>query len=311
MTIASIDAGTNTVLLLVAEISRDSQKILPLRSEYRIPRLGRGLKPGENIHDESISKFVGVLEEYEAIYGEYACDEVLLFGTNAFRIAQNSKAIVDEIKSRFGISLTIISGAEEARLSYLGASYEYNDEGNTCVIDIGGGSTEVSFGKGNSLQNLHSYDVGVVSLSEKYIKEYPADESTILMIQEEITQKFLDLKYEENEPLNVVAIGGTPTTAFSIFEKLRTFDESLIEGKTLSLDALEIVIDEYKKMTLQEIRSAFPSFIEGREDVLLAGMIILHTILEQLSCEKIIVSTRGIRYGAIIDYQLRTFGKYS
>jgi len=305
MTIASIDIGTNTVLLLIAEKEKSSSIFNSVLNLQRIPRIGKGLIPGGNISEEKINELYNILNEYLQIINRYKCDTVILNATNAFRIASNGMQIVNEIKDKLNLEIKIISGEEEANLSYLGATSSLKTNSNNLVIDIGGGSTELIYGKKNKIEFVHSYQVGVVSGTEKYYKNNPPllseQKDFIYNIKEllkEITSKNL-------RPENVIAIAGTPTTLACINKKLTEYDESLIEGSILKYDEMEVIINELSTLASEEIKQKYKSIVNGREDVLLAGSQILHTIMNLLNLNEVTVSARGIRYGAITDYLLK------
>ena len=114
MIVTSIDIGTNTVLLLIAEIDKKTGMITPIRNEYKMPRIGYGVKSSGIISDEKIELLLDVLSGFDKIIKQYDCNKILVTGTNAFRIASNSDLIIDKVVKRFGYRLKIISGVEEA-----------------------------------------------------------------------------------------------------------------------------------------------------------------------------------------------------
>ena len=152
MIIASIDIGTNTVLLLIAEVDETSFEITPLLNEYKMPRIGRGLKLNENIAEDRIDKLFTVLSEYKSIISNYNVDIVLVTATNALRIAANSAEIVERIKKQLSWNVNIISGKTEAEFAFLGAVPVSARNKSVLVIDIGGGSTELILGKENNMK---------------------------------------------------------------------------------------------------------------------------------------------------------------
>ena len=146
MIIASIDIGTNTILLLIAEIDDISKRISTLHDELRTPRLGRGLLANSPIKQEKVELLYKTLSEYKEIIAQYACDKIILTATNAFRIASNADELVKKINAELDLDITIVAGKDEARLSYLGAVSSFQDDDKYLVIDIGGGSTEIISG---------------------------------------------------------------------------------------------------------------------------------------------------------------------
>ena len=305
MTIASIDIGTNTVLLLIAEKENSSSIFKSVLNLQRIPRIGKGLIPGGNISEEKINELYNILNKYLQIINRYKCDTVILNATNAFRIASNGMQIVNEIKDKLNLEIKIISGEEEANLSYLGATSSLKTNSNNLVIDIGGGSTELIYGKKNKIEFVHSYQVGVVSGTEKYYKNNPPLLSEQKNFIYNIKELLKEITSKNFRPENVIAIAGTPTTLACINKKLTEYDESLIEGSILKYDEMEVIINELSTLASEEIKQKYKSIVNGREDVLLAGSQILHTIMNLLNLNEVTVSAHGIRYGAITDYLLK------
>ncbi len=302
MTIASIDLGTNTVLLLIAKAEKSVSKIVTLVNEYRMPRIGKGLKPGGSITEEKIIELFEVLADYNTVIKEHNCEQVLLSATNALRIASNGKKILDEIASRYGWDCRIISGEEEARYSYLGAVSGIDEKVTTLIIDIGGGSTELVLGKGEDILFRKSYHAGVVSHTEKHFKHDPPFPSEINTLEDDIASVFSEIKDHIHAPDNTIAIAGTPTTLACIKNGLNNFNEEKIEGSTLSISEMHNLIQELKNLSSSEISERYKSVTKGREDLILTGSYILFLIMNILDIDKVIVSTKGIRYGAIVNY---------
>ncbi len=302
MTIASIDIGTNTVLLLIAETDDSGQNIKTLLNEYRIPRIGKGLSPGGRIKEEKSDALFEVLNDYSGIIKSYGCDKIIATATNALRTASNGKEIAGEIKKRFGIPVDIISGEEEAKYSFLGAAGTAADDENILVIDIGGGSSELVYGRGSSLEFRKSHPIGVVSGTEKYLMHAPPSEEELNSFSAALDRIFAGLTESEIRPQRTIAIAGTPTTLACIKLNLHEYNEDLIEGSELTSKEINNLIEILSRLSTEEILSRFKVVVKGREDILLAGTIILHKIIDLLNIDKVIVSTKGIRYGAIRNY---------
>ena len=163
MTISSIDIGTNTILLLVAEADSKTRSIKTLVNEYRIPRIGKGLLQGKPVSLEKITALYNVLSEYKKIAEEYNSEKIIITATNAFRIASNANEIIRAIEDDLGFEINVVSGKDEAELAFLGAVGEFNDGLTNMVIDIGGGSTEIITGIQGRITFSNSFQMGVVS----------------------------------------------------------------------------------------------------------------------------------------------------
>ncbi|MDP4173616.1 MAG: hypothetical protein Q8933_06585 [Bacteroidota bacterium] len=301
MNIASIDIGTNTVLMLIANISKDDKTIKPLLNEYRMPRIGKGLIPGGEINKDSIIRLFDVIEIYADIIKNYNCEKVIAKGTSALRLASNSNDIINEIKDRFGIEVEIISGTEEARLSYLGSISAFNSA-NNIVIDIGGGSTEVIFGTDKSITYSKSFEAGAVNLTENLLKNDPPNNKELKELFNRINNVFAELTNRFPSDALVIAVAGTPTSLSCIKQGLTIYDEEKVEGSVLYKDELRNFVSHLSKMSHSEIKSKYQEIVNGRDDIILAGTAILFLISEILNVKDIAVSGRGIRFGSIIDY---------
>jgi len=302
MIIASVDIGTNTILLLIAEIDNSSKHIKTLRDELRIPRIGKGLLVNSSIKQEKVDLLFKSLSEYKKIIDEYSCNKVILTATSAFRLASNAEELVKIIKSELDLDITIVTGKDEARLSYLGAISSFPDEVKYLVIDIGGGSTEIIYGDKTGIQFSNSFNVGAVNLTERFLKKQPPDENEIKQFNGFVQEAFSSIEIDRIIPSKTIAIAGTPTTLACIKQKLTEYNESVIEGSILTKADIKEFTYMLSKLSPDDVRSKFGSIVSGREDVLYAGSAILYFLLDHMDIQEVIVSTKGIRYGAIINY---------
>jgi exopolyphosphatase/guanosine-5'-triphosphate,3'-diphosphate pyrophosphatase len=300
MNIASIDIGSNTVLLLVASVSKGT--LFPIINKYASPRLGKGLQIGGEIREDGIKHLIEILKEYKSIINTYDCSEVILTATNAMRIAANSDEIISKVKNELNFNIRIIPGEEEARLSYLGASSSFSNLKEKMVIDIGGGSTEIIYGNDRDIFYKHSFQIGVVSLTENLIGSFPYSIDCLNNTNLELISIFNELETKIPKHIPTIAVAGTPTTLSCIKQNLHIYDEVKVEGSVLNnsdLDELKITL---QNLSASDIKQMFGQVVSGREDVLFAGTMILQHITNILKLNTIFVSSRGIRYGNIIDY---------
>ena len=301
MIIASVDIGTNTVLLLIAEVDETSFEITPLLNEYKMPRIGRGLILSERITVERIEKLLTVLSEYKSIISKYNVDDVLVTATNALRIAANSAEIVERIKKQLSWNVNIISGKTEAELAFLGAVPVLAKNKSVLVIDIGGGSSELILGKENNIEYRKSFHIGSVSATENYLKNSPPLDKELSELKIEVETIFAEIK-NKYAPDLTYSIAGTPTTLFCMINKIKSFDDSIVEGGILKHEDIVKLIQDLKKLSSEEIRIGYGIIMQGREDIILGGSIILLNIMKLLNLSEVIVSSRGIRYGAIVSF---------
>jgi exopolyphosphatase/guanosine-5'-triphosphate,3'-diphosphate pyrophosphatase len=270
-----------------------------------MPRIGRDLKPGELIKNDQIKNLFEVLREYHSIIKNYKVEKILVTATNAFRFAANSKIIVAEIKKQFSWDVNIISGKTESKYAFLGAVSDSSQIEKCLIIDIGGGSTELIFGKSNIIESGKSFQIGSVSATEIYLKHSPPDNKGLTELNIFLNHIFGDL-LRNDAPDSTIAIAGTATTLACMVKGLKEYDDSLIEGSKIGYEELKNVYEILSRLTSNEIKDRYGNVTAGREDIILGGSVILLKIMNLLKLSEVIVSSRGIRYGAIL-YYLRYF----
>ena len=303
MIVASIDIGTNTVLLLIAKVDTKSRKLTTLSNEYRMPRIGKDINQTGKISEDKKKLLFNVLREYDEIIMKFNCDKVIVTGTNALRIAKNTKEISEQISKIFNHELEVIPGEMEAEYAFLGATSDLKNLSSSLVIDIGGGSTELIFGDKLKIKSKRSLQIGSVSATEKYLKYSPPLKSEIDNLKNDIRNILVNVKENENyAPDTTVAIAGTATTLACMNSGIKIFEEDKIENSTMSSDEIKQLISQLSNLTALEILKKYGPVLTGREDIIFAGAIILSEILELFGIKKFFVSSRGIRYGAIIKY---------
>lgn len=301
MTIASIDIGTNTVLLLIADVDPVTRKIIPLINEYRMPRIGQGTNRSGRISQERLKLLYDVLNEYKSIINGCNCDKVILTGTNAFRMASNAPDIIREIKMSLDYDLKVISGEDEAEYAYFGAISDLDDYSSSMVIDIGGSSTEIIYGEGLNVVFKKSLQLGSVSATEHYIKNVP---HTLIELENFSTdiKKLFTILDKTIIPKKVIAIAGTATTLACMILGLKNFEENKVDKRSITIQDMRNIIGELCSLTASEILVRYGPVMKGREDIIFAGAFILYQFMEYFGIDNIIISIRGVRYGAIVKY---------
>ncbi|MBK8946405.1 MAG: hypothetical protein IPM32_14210 [Ignavibacteriae bacterium] len=300
MNIASVDIGSNTVLLLIAKI--ENKNLIPLLNIYKSPRLGKDLIPGKKILDDRINNLLEILTLYKIKATKYNSQKILLKATNAMRIASNSDDICTLVKSKLDLDIEIIDGKTEAEFSFLGASSTFPQFDKKMVIDIGGGSTEIIYGNFKEIYFKHSFQTGVVSLTEKYFNIRPISQNDISKAEDFLNKLFIEFASNIPDNLNSIAVAGTPTTLSCIKQNLKDYNEKKVEGSFITLNELIQLKEKIAKILPDEMNANFGNVVEGRQDVLFAGILILESIMKLKKLDKIFVSGRGLRYGIIIDY---------
>jgi len=300
MNIASIDIGSNTVLLLIASIN--GKVLNPIINEYNSPRLSQGLEIGGLIKKDRIDHLIQILKKYKNIAEKYNCERIISTATNAMRIASNSLEIIDHVTNELGFDISVVSGEEEAELSFLGASSSLPYIKDKVVIDIGGGSTEIVYGTIEEILFKKSFETGVVSLTEKFFKSFPYQKDLIRETDEYLHHIFNIIESEIPKGIATIAVAGTPTTLSCIKQNIQNYDEEKVQDSILTIQDLLSLNEKLSSLSPEEVKQKFGQVVHGREDVLFAGLLILQKIAKLNRSDIINVSSRGIRYGNIIKY---------
>lgn len=290
--LAGVDIGTNTILMSIAEKSEDG--IVNLISDYHeIARLGEGLNQSGNINENAIKRATDILKKFRAYCENEEVSEIRAAGTSALRDASNNRAVISVLSEALGSPIKVISGDDEARLSFLGSS---NSLSNTIVIDIGGGSTEIIRGFNGELEWLKSFQVGSVRLTEKYFSHHPPHKNEINEARDHLRDLFGALITAENT--NIYGIGGTFTTIAGIARNLTEFESNVLNGLELKLTDFESVLDNLLSCSIGQIIDKY-HIHPGRADIITAGTLIAIESLKALSAVNCIISTNGLRTGLI------------
>lgn len=305
MRIATIDAGTNTVLLLITE-SDEKGKMRVIEDVHAIARLGEGVDQHRAITREAFERFQAVLRDHQELILKHQCNHVKLAATSAMRDAANSAEVANLIKAEFGYEMEIISGQEEAALTYRGAllGLEYDESKVLGVLDIGGGSTEVSFGSLKHFVRGVSMNIGAVRMTERFLKKAPYDSKDVSEATLAISQAVQAVAKELAAPDHLIAVAGTPTSLAAMKLGLETFDPVQVNGVELTLQEIEMFLGACLTRSTEALLEYFPVINKARADILPAGTLILFSIMRLLKAQSVTVSTRGLRYGlAIRDFE--------
>jgi len=293
---ATIDLGTNTCLLLISELVNN--KIVTIADVQEIPRLGRGVDKDRVISEEMFEKIREVFLKYKRLAAENSCENIFAFGTSALRDAANKQEFVNYINSETGIEIDIIDGKKEAKLGFEGALIDLPGKTNQVVLDIGGGSTEVSLMNNGRLTSL-SMNIGSVRLKEKFFTESYNIEN-LSKAEQFILNSFVSLAYLNFEPYSLVGVAGTVTTLSALNMDLKKFDMEKVNNSVLRLTDVERLFCNLMEMEEKEIEK-LGEYMKGRSDIITAGTFILLHFMKHFKFEKITVSTKGLRYGAALE----------
>ena len=299
---ASIDIGTNSVLLLVCEITHGVIRVL--HEKQAVPRLGKGVDKERNLHSDSCERVLHILRDYQNFLETIDTDlsrKAIVTATSAVRDANNRDTFMNLVHKATGWNIRLLSGQEEAQTTYNGALSVLNNRRETgnMIIDIGGGSTEISFGEGFRLLQGKSIDMGSVRFTERFFRNDPPTDPEIKRARAEI-KKYLAGVEKPHDNFDVIGVAGTVTSLAAIHQKMGDYEANLLNGSDLGKDQLKKSIIEFSKLSYRELEEKYPPFLTGRGEVILAGALILDEILEWCGKKRVIVSTGGIRHGILL-----------
>jgi exopolyphosphatase/guanosine-5'-triphosphate,3'-diphosphate pyrophosphatase len=302
MRVAAIDIGTNTVLLLVAEMHEG--KLVAVEEHATITRLGQGVDKTRTLAPEAVERTNACLDRYAEIAKRCGVARTDVVGTSAMRDAGGGDSVRAHVKARFGVEARTISGDEEARLTFAGALSgltlppgDAGKESRVVVFDIGGGSTEVVDGDRSSrvIHFAHSYDVGSVRLTERHVRSDPPASKERDQVARAAADAFASVP-SSVRGAPVVGIAGTVTTLAAVSLGMATYDGSRVHGHTLSLEELERVVERLACVPLEE-RKTIAGLEPKRADVIVAGGLVALAFLRHVGAPSVVVSDRGVRWG--------------
>jgi len=299
MRYAVVDVGTNSVKFLIAERGDDgSWTTVVDRAE--VTRLGEGLDQAGELQPEPIERTVEAIAGMVDEARKAGVDEIAAVGTAGLRIASNAAEFMNEVRGRTGIEVEAISGEEESRLAYLAAvsALEVGD-GPLVVFDTGGGSSQFTFGRAGRIDERFSVNVGSVRVTEQFGLDWSVDEPTLASAREAIAAE-LDRLDGRPAPDAVVGMGGAVTNLAAVKHGLASYDPAVIQGATLDADEIDRQIEIYRTRTADE-RHGIVGLQPNRAEVILAGALIVRTVLAKLGRDSLTVSDRGLRHGVPVE----------
>lgn len=307
--LASIDIGTNTVRLLIAE-ALGSTAYRPLYMEQEITRLGEGFHKGEILDQGPMERTVRTLERFCRIAMDFQVQEIYAAATSAAREAKNKEEFRALVQERTGLELNVISGDEEARLSLLGVHASLGrPSGRLLLVDVGGGSTEFILARGSSPEVIRSAPLGVVELAEAYVLSDPPEARELEAVARIVRERLSEVRHALGNLEGVLLGGtaGTPTTLAAIDLKMMVYDPLKVNGHVLKRERVQEILSHLQSLTLEE-RKRLPGLEPGRADIIIPGTIILLEVLEGWGFPQITVSEGGLREGLLLDLLARRCG---
>jgi exopolyphosphatase/guanosine-5'-triphosphate,3'-diphosphate pyrophosphatase len=300
---AAVDIGTNSVRLLIAKLC--NRQLKPELRTLRMCRLGEGITRGDGLQPQAVARTLQALQEFSSLLRLHGVRHVRAVATSAVREAPNAELFVKQVISQTGLPVEVISGEEEAYLSYVGACQSLPGVKQGTVVDIGGGSTEFTFPSApapveqlghpqssghNGTLTSRSIPLGAVRLTERPL------------LLSEILAK-LKLALDElhiEKPIPLIGVGGTITTLAAVDQALQVYDPERVHGYQLTRASVERILFLLAAKTNQERKQIYGLQPE-RADIIVAGTTILWAILGSLEAEQITVSEADLLDGIILN----------
>ena len=298
MRIATIDIGTNTVLLLVAETRGGD--LVAIREGATITRLGENVDKTRELKPEAIARTNAALTDFAAVVRDAQVDAVAVVGTSAMRDARGGEKVRSHVKSEFGVDARVLSGDEEAKMTFAGAlsGLAIGELESVAVFDIGGGSTEIVRGKNGAISYAHSFDVGSVRLTERHVKSDPPTPAELAAIEKSVQVELASSRGESAS--RVIGIAGTMTTLCAVSLEMHEYDGARVHGHVMTRSAIAGTVAKLAKMPLS-MRKSLPGLEPKRADVIVAGGIIALACLDVLGAREVMISDRGVRWGLALE----------
>jgi exopolyphosphatase/guanosine-5'-triphosphate,3'-diphosphate pyrophosphatase len=302
MRVAIVDIGTNSTRLLIADVDPSTGAVDELLRRSEVTRLGDGVDSGGSLSEDAVVRVFSTLTDYRSTIDQYECEANLAVLTSAVRDAANGDAFAARVRSGHGLDARVLSGEEEAQLTFLGAmSGRPAPTEPTVVIDIGGGSTEFVVGRGHTAGFHVSLPAGVVRMSERHIHSDPPSPHELQSLALDTRTIFLNgLPPEERAPVTRgIAVAGTATSAAAIDQELDPYDPSRVHGYPLLLATVELLLARLADMTDAQRRHVV-GLHPDRAPTIVAGTILLSEALRAFELDQVEVSEHDILFGGAL-----------
>ncbi len=299
-TFAAIDCGTNAIRLLIATV--DGHKVTDLVREMRTVRLGEGVDTTGEFSSAALERTLVACREYAELLKQYDIKELRFIATSASRDVSNRDAFIVGVKEVLGVEPEVITGDEEAELSYRGALSGLEVLGTVLVADIGGGSTEFVTALTDASLVSKSLSIGCVRMTERYLHSDPPTqreiEDTVSDIDSQI--ELIKRTIPINSETTFIGLAGSVTTVAAMAMGLREYDAEKIHGSILSIDQVEAVTDELLHMTRAQ-RAELRFMHLGRVDVIGGGALVLRESMRILGFNQVLVSEKDLLDGVVLS----------
>ena len=293
--VAAIDCGSNSTRLLIAEVR--AGELFPLFKTHKVTKTSEGLESSNEISKDAKNRLIKILREYLKRIDTENVDQIFITGTAVFRDANNSDEVIEEIRKKLDLEIQVISGQDEGYLTSLGVLSSNTINNDFFIVDIGGRSTELIYDSENRT-NVHSLDLGVVSLTERISNVNPMSEAD-RNEGDNLIQQSLDLEIDTKN-ISMIGVSGTFTSIASIYLGQKIYNEEEIHLTTLNNSWIQDLSAELNQMTEAQIISSYPSLDPKRAKTLSTGVLIVCNIMKKFNFQELKVSKSDILEGLIL-----------
>jgi exopolyphosphatase / guanosine-5'-triphosphate,3'-diphosphate pyrophosphatase len=297
MRVAAVDLGTNSTRLLVADLA--DVRVDDVVRRLKITRLGEGVDERKRLLPGPIARVRNVLVDFRREIAELGAERTLLVATSAVRDAENGEAFLGEIEWSYGFATRLLSGDEEAQLTFRGAALGRHLAEKTLLLDIGGGSTELVVGDTDGLRFHDSLELGSVRLTERFLHSDPpsADE---LDACAQAAREVLVARIPDVRSNGAIGVGGTITSIAALDLGLEDYDPKQLHGHPLSRTGVAAQLERLAALPVAE-RGELPALDPDRAPVIVGGAVILQEALERFGLESIEASEHDLLDGAALE----------
>ena len=309
--VATIDIGTNSTHLLIAKVEPRLNTFSIELAEKSTTRLGERDPDTGELTSIAMNRAFSTLQRFKDLSESYKVESLIIAATSAVREAVNGGIFISEIKKKIGLDVELISGAEEARLIYLGvlSGMQFGNKPHL-VLDIGGGSTELILADSSEARALTSTKIGAVRLQREFIKKDPISSQTELFLRSFIRGSMesaidkVSKRIEIGEEPVLVATSGTAMAIGTLIANKENQVQTKLQGYKITKNNLDSILSQLIKMTPSE-RSELSSLSERRSEIIVPGALILQTIMSMVNINEIVLSERALREGLVVDWMCR------
>ena len=301
--LAVADIGTNSTRLLIADVE-DGRVTRELERRSEVTRLGAGVDADGRLGEEAIDRVYATLDEYRSLMDRHRAQSALAVLTSAVRDAANGAEFAHQVEKRYGLTPHVLTGEQEARLTFIGATSERDPEESTptLVIDIGGGSTEFVIGRGREVTFHVSNQAGVVRQTERHLRGDPPPQRELDELAKDVRAILSEgVPAEQRKAVGyAIAVAGTATSLAAIAQELEPYDADRVHGYVLPREQCAEILGRLAALPLAQRRQV-PGLHPDRAPTILAGAVILLETLELFGLDEVEVSEHDILRGAALE----------